>query len=175
MTELTSDLPRKSSRTSTQAVIVPSTPLIRTTTKAAPNVSFSAPTASGLEMTCQNACAPSFLDSQTMAAIGRTTMTSRYVKMTPTDRAVLARPSAVILRAGAPARAASVLMGGASDRPLDGEHAAVVQVEPDLVGLAPAAEELVADAEGRAGVVFVAPAREVRALEHRPHDGAVAV
>jgi len=45
--------------------------------KAAPNVSFSAPTASELETTCQNAWAPSFLDSQTRAAIGRTTMTSR--------------------------------------------------------------------------------------------------
>ena len=98
MTELTSDLPRKSSRTSTQAVIVPRTPLIRTTTKAAPNVSLSAPTASGLEIVCQNACAPSRLDSQTSAAIGRTTITVRYVEITPTDRAVLARPSALSLR-----------------------------------------------------------------------------
>jgi hypothetical protein len=45
--------------------------------KAAANVSFSAPTASGFETACQKPCAPAFLASQTTAAIGRTTMTSR--------------------------------------------------------------------------------------------------
>jgi hypothetical protein len=77
MTALTSELPRKSSRTSTQAVIVPSRALIRTTTTAAPNVSLSALSASGLVTTCQNACAPFFFDSHRIAARGRTTMISR--------------------------------------------------------------------------------------------------
>jgi hypothetical protein len=58
-------------------VTVPSTALARTTTNAVPNVSSSAATASGLETICQNACAPPFCDSQTSAAIGRATMTSR--------------------------------------------------------------------------------------------------
>jgi hypothetical protein len=51
--------------------------LIRTTTKDAAKVSFSAPTASGLETTCQKPCAPLFFASQMIAASGRTTMTSR--------------------------------------------------------------------------------------------------
>src|SRR2546430_9500239 len=135
MTELTSDLPRKSSRTSTQAVMVPSTALIRTTTKAAPNVSLSAPRASGFETACQNACLPSRLDSQTRAAIGRTTTTIRYVEITPTDRLVLARPSALALRAILPADAATLLMRLASDRALDRDHPTVAQVEPHLVRL----------------------------------------
>src|SRR5215470_17010038 len=95
--------------------------------------------------------------------------------MTPTDRAVLARPSAVILRAGAAARAARALMGGASDRLLDRDHASVVEVEPDLVHLAPASEQLVTDVEGRAGVVLLAPRGEVGRLEHRLRDRAIAV
>src|SRR5690348_1796470 len=153
MTALTIDFPRKSSRTSTQAVIVPSTPLIRTTMKDAPNVSFMAPTASGLETVCQNACAPSRLDSHTSAAMGRTTITVRNVEMTPTDRAVLARPPACALRLGAAADAVTALMGGTADRSLDPEHPARVQVEPHPVGLPPAAEQAVVDVEGRAGLV----------------------
>jgi len=72
--------------------------LINTTMKAAPNVSLSASTANGFETACQKAWAPLCFDSQTRAAIGRTTMTVRNVEMIPTERAVLARP---------PARAAS--------------------------------------------------------------------
>jgi hypothetical protein len=53
------------------------TALIRTTMKAAAKVSLSAPTASGFEIACQKPCAPAFFASQTTAAIGRTTMTSR--------------------------------------------------------------------------------------------------
>jgi hypothetical protein len=74
---LTNDFPWNSSRTSTHAVIVPSTALIRTTMKAAANVSFSAPTASGFETACQKPCAPACFACQMTAAIGRTTMTSR--------------------------------------------------------------------------------------------------
>jgi len=58
-------------------VIVPNTALTSTTMKAQANVSFSAPTASGLETACQKPCAPLFFACQTTAAIGRTTMTSR--------------------------------------------------------------------------------------------------
>src|SRR5262249_19049080 len=115
-----------------------------------------------------------FFASHRSAASGSTTMTSRYVEMTPTDTAVLARPPAWILRGAAAADAVAALMGRASDRALDRDHAARVQVEPDPVRLEPAAEELVADVEGRAGVVLLAPAREVWALQHRFHDRPIA-
>src|SRR5215831_18247259 len=95
--------------------------------------------------------------------------------MTPTDRLVLARPSAVILRAGAVARAARALTGRSSDRLLDLHHPALAQVEPDAVDLPPAAEPLVVDVEGRPGVVLLLPAGEVGALQHRLDDRSVAV
>src|SRR6185437_6922789 len=99
----------------------------------------------------------------------------RYVEITPTDRLVLARPSALTLRAIRSADAATLLMRGASDRTLDCDHPAVAEVEPHVVRLAPPAEELVPDVEGRAGVVLVAPALEVGALQDRLHDRPVAV
>src|SRR6476469_8565990 len=95
--------------------------------------------------------------------------------MTPTDRAVLARPSAVILRAGAEARAAMALMSRASDGLLDLDHLALERIEPDAIHLQPAAEELVLDVEGAARVVLLPPGCEVGRLQHRPDDGAVAV
>src|SRR5215831_20720689 len=95
--------------------------------------------------------------------------------MTPTDRAVLARPPAPTLGARLVTDAATVLMGGTSDHAFDAHHPARVGVEPDLVHLEPATEEAVADVEGRAGVVLLAPAREVRPLQDGLHDGAVAV
>src|SRR5215471_14497841 len=157
MTALTSDLPRKSSRTSTQAVTVPKMVLRSVTTSATPSVSFRAATASGLETTCQNDCAPFRFDSQRSAAIGRTTTTVRYVETTPTDRAVLARPPAPTLGAARAAGAATLLMSRTSHRALDPDHPAGVGVEPDAVHLAPAAEEAVSDVEGLAGVVLLAP------------------
>src|SRR5438067_7345269 len=147
MTALTSDLPRKSSRTSTQAVIVPNTALMATTMNATANVSFSAPEASELETVCQKACAPSCFDSQTSAASGKTTMTSRNVVITPTERAVLALPVLAILRGVGAEVAARLLMGRASNVLLDLHHAALIRFEPHGVGLAPAAEELVVDLE----------------------------
>src|SRR3954469_25434495 len=95
--------------------------------------------------------------------------------MTTKDRGVLARPSALILRVGAAARAATVLMVGASDRLLDLGHLALDRVEPDAIDLPPATEELVVDLEGAARGVLLPPACEVGRLEHRLHDGAVAV
>ena len=53
ITAFTSALPRKSSRTSTQAVIVPRTAFGSETTSDAPRVSFSAATACGLETASQ--------------------------------------------------------------------------------------------------------------------------
>src|SRR5215831_6390717 len=175
MTAFTSDLPRKSSRTSTHAVTVPRTASIRATMNAAPNVSLSAASASGLETTCQKACMPLCFDNQRRAAMGRTTMTPRYVEMTPTDRAVLPRPPTPTRREIVAADTAMLLMGRAPHSLLDLDHPAGHRIEPDLVHLEPAAEEVVADVEGRARLVLLAPAREVGPLQDLLRDRAVAV
>jgi hypothetical protein len=78
-------------------VIVPKTALIATTTNATPNESLSALAAAGFEMACQKPCAPDLCASQTSAAIGRATMTSRNVETTPSERAVVALPLVPIL------------------------------------------------------------------------------
>ena len=90
MIALTSDLPRNESRTSTQAVIVPRTALIRATAIDVQSVSFSAAIASGLVTTSQNPCQPPFVDSNTSAAIGSPTISERYVVTRPSERAVVA-------------------------------------------------------------------------------------
>ena len=88
MIALTSVFPRKSSRTSTQAVTVPSTAFRSETASDAPSVSFSAATASGLETASQNDCVPSLVASQMSAASGSPTKTMRKVVTKPRDRAV---------------------------------------------------------------------------------------
>jgi hypothetical protein len=65
---------------------------------AAAKVVFSAPTASGFERACQKPWPPAFFASQRSAAIGRRTMTSRYVETAPSARAVVALPLEPILR-----------------------------------------------------------------------------
>ena len=88
MIALTAVFPRKSSRTSTQAVIVPRTAFRIDTAIDAPTVSFSAATASGLDTASQNDCVPSLVASHMSAASGRPTMTMRNVVTKPRDRAV---------------------------------------------------------------------------------------
>ena len=97
---LTTVFPRKSSRTSTQAVIVPSTALSSETATDATMVSFSAATASGLETASQNDCDPSLVASHMSAASGRPTMTMRKVVTKPRDRAVAALSLEARERAG---------------------------------------------------------------------------
>ena len=63
MIAFTSVLPRKSSRTSTHAVTVPSTALRSATAIDVDSVSFSAATASGLETASQKPSQPAFVDS----------------------------------------------------------------------------------------------------------------
>ena len=72
-------LPRKSSRTSTQAVIVPNDGVdARRRSAAAPSVSFSAATASGdVDDRPRTRASRRFRDAQTSAAIGRATITER--------------------------------------------------------------------------------------------------
>src|SRR5687768_1799086 len=88
MIAFTTVLPRKSSRTSTQAVTVPSTALSRATPNEVTSVSFRAATASGLETASQKDRVPSLDASQTSAAIGSATSTVRKVVTKPRDRAV---------------------------------------------------------------------------------------
>src|SRR5882672_11093671 len=124
MIALTSVLPRKSSRTSTQAVIVPSTAFRSATTIDVPSVSFRAATASGLVTACQKPCDPALVDSQTSAAIGSTTINVRNVVTMPRDRAVSVL--SLGLRAARGARTAAVSASDAADLVLDiGEDALV--------------------------------------------------
>jgi hypothetical protein len=83
-------LPRKSSRTSTQASSVPKIAFVRATSAATAIVSFSAATASGWVTQYRNWERPSARDAQTSAAIGSATTTLRYVVMKPSERAVAA-------------------------------------------------------------------------------------
>jgi hypothetical protein len=62
------------------------------------NVTSSAPTASGLETACQKPCAPAFFASQSSAAMGRRTTTSRTVETAPSERPVVTLPPAPVLR-----------------------------------------------------------------------------
>jgi len=61
------------------------------------NVTSSALTASGLERACEKPAVPAFFASQSSAAMGRRTTTSRNVEMAPSERAVVALPPAPIL------------------------------------------------------------------------------
>src|SRR6478609_6196336 len=70
MTELTKFLPGKSSRTSIQAVTVPSTPFVIAASAAIASESFSAANAWSDVTTSQKPSLPSLVDDQTSAAIG---------------------------------------------------------------------------------------------------------
>src|SRR5579859_3142411 len=142
MTALTIDLPRKSSRTRTKAVIVPRTALINVTTAAAPSVSFSAATASGSVTAFQNVSAPCLRDSQITAAIGSVTTIVRKVVTKPKETAVCA----LSLEArGRAATTEAALASRPSDCLLDPDHQALARVEPALLRGAPTSEHRVAD------------------------------
>ena len=107
--------------------------------------------ACGLETTSQNPVVPSFVDSQTSAAIGRATMSVRYAVTKPRERAVDAR-SLGLRAAGATATASTALASCPTHLPLDPGHHPVVRVEEPLLHLRPAAEpELVDREEPRPG------------------------
>ena len=79
-------LPGKSSRTSTQAISVPNTALIRTTTTDAISVSFSAATACGLLIAVQKLSGPFSSDFSTTAASGISATMLRYDMAMPRPR-----------------------------------------------------------------------------------------
>src|SRR3954469_14550085 len=143
MTAFMKLLPAKSSRTSTHAVIVPSTALSADTITAAPSVSLSAATDSGAETTDQNSCQPCFPDVQTSAATGRRTTTERNVVTNPNCSGAPGRGR----RCNAGNEIALLASARSSDRLLDLDHSALVRVEPHLVGVPPAADVPVVDLE----------------------------
>jgi hypothetical protein len=69
-------------------VTVPSTAFASAASAATTNVSFSAATASGLEIASQNPVVPSWCDCQMSAAIGSATMTIRNAVAKLNERAV---------------------------------------------------------------------------------------
>src|SRR3954463_7893524 len=148
MIALTADLPRNSSRTSTHAMIVPMTALMSAASAATTSVSFSAATASGLEIASQKPPEPFLVDDHTSAAIGSAITTVMKVATKPSERAAPALSLTLLVstRSRSGGAASAVSGSGASSRTLDLGHQAV-RSEPLLVGGAPAADRLVVDRE----------------------------
>src|SRR5437870_4005667 len=123
ITALTIDLPRKSSRTRTQAVSVPSTAFVPAAAAETTSVSFRAATASALETASQKPPLPLFVEVQTSAAIGSATISDRKAVTKPRERAVealsLAYPR---IRGAATATAAALASSRASHLLLDPDH-----------------------------------------------------
>src|SRR3954469_15060548 len=137
----TKPLPRKSSRTSTQAISVPVIALIATTMTEVISVSFSAARDCGEVTTSANLPRPPSSDLAATAASGSRTMTDRYVIATPRPSA--APPGSGTARGRAGRRpAVSSLGGGDTKSLLDRRHDAVVRVEELLRDHGPAAELL---------------------------------
>src|SRR4051794_3812627 len=134
----TAPLPRKSSRTRTQAISVPMTAFTTVTTSARTSVSLSADTASGSLIASQNAAAPPSKDFDTTAASGSRTMTDRYSIAVP-------RPSAAPPGSGTARGRGSVsasAFGGDTKALLDVRHDALLLVEELGHDRVPAAELL---------------------------------
>src|SRR5260221_6742831 len=171
MIALTSAFPRKPSRTSTQAVIVPSTAFSSATTTEAPSVSFRAETASGLEIAAQKPCDPAFLDSQTRAANGRTTMSVRKVVTMPRDRAVPAlslRSRPLGTRTARGGATIASLASDPADLPFDPGENTRALVEELRLYLAPTTEPDLVDREQAGSDGEPLRVRPKDALHHGP-------
>src|SRR5688572_713598 len=153
MIALTTLLPRKSSRTSTQAMRVPVTPFTSTTSREATNVSLSAATAAGEVTSSQNAESPPSNDDAITAAIGMRTMSVRYAVESPRTRppARLDPP----VRAGS-LTASELVVSRDSQLVLDVEEDALLAVEEPRADVAPAAEVGDREEAGRLRVVELA-------------------
>src|SRR4051812_2658785 len=173
MSALTTDLPRKRSRTSTHATSVPATALSAATRIDRISVSFSAATACGAVTASTNACRPPSVERATTAASGIRTMTDSHSVATPSPSAPdppgAAEESARRrAEAGGAAEISASLRSGDPRRLLDLGDRALVGIEELVVDLRPAAE--VADREE------ALRRRELRLVlgEDRPVDGPVA-
>src|SRR6478735_6828177 len=140
MSALTTPLPRKRSRASTHAVMVPRTALNADTPSEIHSVSTRADTAERPVMLSQNVPRPPSVERATRAAIGMRTMTLSHSVEMPSPSMPL--PPADARRATRRAGRASLLGSGDSRVLLDGGDLALVGVEEVVVELAPAAEVL---------------------------------
>src|SRR3954453_3748811 len=145
MTALTNALPRKRSRTSTQATSVPASALTAATRTARTSVSFSAATACGAVTASTNACRPPSVERATTAASGIRTMTDSHSVATPSPSAPdppgAAEESPRRRAPGGGAAEISASLGsGDPRRLLDLGDRALVRVEELVVDLRPAAD-----------------------------------
>src|SRR5688500_1287903 len=160
MSALTTRLPRKSSRTSTQAIRVPVTTLTATTASDTYNVSFSAAQASGALTASQNAPAPPSSERTTTAASGTSTIRLNHATASAPGGAAspMGRRGA---RAGSGRAAESA--GGDTEPPLDLGHLARGGDEELVVDRAPPAELVAREQLRRVGEL----ARVGHRLGHR--------
>src|SRR4051794_16445088 len=150
ITALMTALPRKRSRTSTQATSVPATALIAATRIDTISVSFSAATACGAVTASQKAPSPPPSERATTAASGIRTITLSHSVATPSasapDPPGAAEESARRRAAGSDRPALRASLGSGDSRGLlDRGDRPLVRVEELVVDLRPAAE--VADRE----------------------------
>src|SRR5450756_2462954 len=139
MSALTMVLPGKVSRTSTQAMMVPTTALIAATAKDETRLSCSAARVSGLLTTRQIAAGPSSAACPATAASGMSTMTLRYSVTRPTPSQVLRRTLArrstfggAGLAGTVPAAAKLLLLGTDAKALLDRHHHACAGIKEVL-------------------------------------------
>src|SRR3954467_5875222 len=137
MTAFTSDLPRKSSRTSTHAISVPVTTLISATIAEIATVMISAARAAGAVSASTNWPTPPLNAFVRTAASGSRTMTLNHKDATPSPSGPPPPPVVVFTLRRGSARAA---IGLARRLVVDLGHRARVRVEELVVDLAPAAE-----------------------------------
>src|SRR5215218_1431070 len=146
MSALTARLPGNSSRTSTQAISVPTTTLSATTSNANAKVRRSAASACGMVAARQKAPQPALPERQTTAVSGRTTIRLRYMATVPRSSAAppcTSSPTRRLVTALAAKRHAHLALDVGDD--------AVVLVEEPPVHLRPAAEVGDGEQPGRLG------------------------
>src|SRR3954468_17176243 len=137
MIAFTAPLPRKSSRTSTQAIRVPISALTNVTTRASASVNFSADIASRSVTESQKPASPPSIDFAATAASGSSTMKLKNSMATPRPSA--APPGSETARGREGTTAASAV-GGDTQALLDLGHDALVLVEELVRHHAPTAE-----------------------------------
>src|SRR3954447_855246 len=168
MTPSTRRLPRKSSRTSTQAIAVPMIAFTNAAAADMSSVSSRAETAWRPVAASQNALQPSAKAWEVSAASGSSTMTESHSRATPPPRAppMLTPPRRANARRGSRSAAVSAI-GGDAELLLDVGDDGVLRVEELLVDLVPAAE-VVDREEARRG-------RELLLVDERGENRAIAL
>src|SRR5215211_1584415 len=156
MTPSTRRLPRKSSRTSTQAIAVPTIAFTSAAAADMISVSLRAETAWAPVAASQNELQPSWKASDVSAASGSRTMTESHSRTTPPPRAppVLRPPRRAAARRGSRSAAVSAI-GGDAELLLDVGDDGALGVEELLVDLVPAAEVVDREETRRGGELLL--------------------